>query len=245
MTCPEGGTFFICNDVVPGGFIGCCNTTNACTPQGCGDGGLYGPSVLKSRVLTLIQSVPTGFNNTALNGRVEDGLHDQQCNTARTFYSCELTNPTFWGCCNSNPCGDGICPSDDLMPAYLSSNPADWSFFTDHNASATTTTGLSTAGSSSHIPTASGGALTGGLTAKSKPNVGAIAGGAIGGAIVLIALVIGLWWFLKRKYSRQAEARGPGPAYPEARYSGVPTLVPSNHPGSPTKSKYPHAPVLC
>jgi hypothetical protein len=41
MSCPDGGQFFICTNIVPGGFVGCCNTPDACTAQGCGSGGLY------------------------------------------------------------------------------------------------------------------------------------------------------------------------------------------------------------
>jgi len=228
MTCPSGGTFFICTNQVPGGFVGCCNTSNACTSQGCGSGGL----------------LPAGFDNTALGGAVWKDLHDQQCSTPKTFWSCNDTNPTFWGCCNTNPCNNnGVCPSDDLMPAFLSNNPLDWSFFTENNTSFQSTStsgtvaGLSTATSSSHLPTASGSALTGGLTqSKSSTNVGAIAGGAVGGFLALVALVAGIWWFLKRKSTRQAEARQPEIVYAETRYSGVPTLVPSKYPGSPAKS---------
>jgi len=204
MTCPDGGTFFICTNKVPGGFVGCCNATNACTPQGCGDGGL----------------APAGFDSSALGGTVWNKLHDQNCSTPKTFWSCGSTNPTFWGCCESDPCGTGVCPSGDLTPAFLSDNPADWSFFTEYNVSSQST----------------------GSASKGGTDVGAIAGGAVGGFIFVVALVAGLWWFLKRKYTRQSVAVTSTDLYRKERYSGVPTLVSSNNLGSPAKGTFGSSP---
>jgi len=218
MSCPNGGQFFICTDIVPGGFVGCCNTPDACTAQGCGSGGLE----------------PASFDNTALGGTIWNDLHDQKCDNPPTFYSCNGTNPTFWGCCNSDPChNNGVCPSVDLEPAHLGSNPFDWYFFTVNNASSPSS------GVSTGISTATGSAVLSSMPqSKSSTNVGAIAGGVVGGVILLLAVVAGIWWCMKKRSSRQLEVVEPGNVYAEARYSGVPTLVPSNHPASPKKSAF-------
>jgi len=225
MTCPDGGQFFICTNIVPGGFVGCCNTANACTKQGCGSASLE----------------PAGWDLTALNGTIWNQLSDQKCDMPKTFYSCNLTQPSFWGCCNSDPCrNNGVCPTEDLEPASLGANPFGWNFFTVNNASSQpsgVSTGISMTTGSSNIPTTSDSAVVNGIT-QSSTNVGAIAGGVVGGVILLLAIVAGIWLCRKKRASRQPEAVGPGNVYADNRYSGVPTLVPSNHPGSPRKSLF-------
>jgi hypothetical protein len=175
--------------------------------------------------------MPAGFDNTALGGMVWNSLQDQNCSTHKSFYACNGTQPTFWGCCTSNPCANnGVCPSDNLTAAFLGTNPVAWKFFTD-NGSATT------GGSSVSLPTSTGSRISSDVTqSKSSTNVGAIAGGAVGGFLVLVAVIAGLWWCKGRMSRRKIEAREPLMGSTEARYSTAPTLVPSNHPGSPTKS---------
>jgi len=80
-----------------------------------------------------------------------------------------------------------------------------------------------------------GGTAGANMENKKSSNVGEIVGGALGGFVVLVAVLVGLWWCVKR--SRRRREAGEQPIQvPEMRYSAAPTLVPSDYLGSPTKS---------
>ncbi|USW50389.1 hypothetical protein Slin15195_G037080 [Septoria linicola] len=167
-----------------------------------------------------MSSTPRNLVATSFSTAEYGDFSDQQCDGG-LFYTCSATSPPFWGCCQSNPCTSGACPANDLSPAFLSGNPLLAAPFLALNgsvsASTTSSAGASSASSTSTSSpstlstlTTSGSASTStspaaspstteAATSQSSSNTGAIAGGAVSGGAVLVALILGLVWLLRRR----------------------------------------------
>ncbi|KAM7192213.1 hypothetical protein V8F33_008487, partial [Rhypophila sp. PSN 637] len=105
ITCPYGGSFFICEHNTTE-FIGCC-TIDPCA----GGTGTCPQKNLR----------PTSFARSHF-----DDILPLNCNNEKgssIWYTCNFTSPPFLGCCKSDPC-NALCPQADLVPAVLSTDTA-------------------------------------------------------------------------------------------------------------------------
>ncbi|KAM7218893.1 hypothetical protein V8F06_005773 [Rhypophila decipiens] len=126
------------------------------------------------------------------------------------WYTCAANNPPFMGCCYSNPCTAGQCADANLTAARLIDEPVIRADF------------LRDAGAIE--PSSSSKGLSG----------GAIAGiviGVLGG----IALVVGAWWYMRRRKQKQAAEKSPQSS------DGLGL----NHSPNPNSSHFTHSPHHC
>ncbi|KAF5646847.1 hypothetical protein F52700_1755 [Fusarium sp. NRRL 52700] len=102
LTCPYGGTFYICADD-PDRFIGCC-TINPCGAR---------------KGLCLDHSL----RSASFNATLQHEFLPQACindNVDVSWYTCVGEALPFLGCCAIDPCLRGVCPQRDLRAAKLS-----------------------------------------------------------------------------------------------------------------------------
>ncbi|KAL1854467.1 hypothetical protein Daus18300_011388 [Diaporthe australafricana] len=105
LSCPYGGTFYICKDA-KSQFLGCC------TEDPCAGGTGYCP-----------QSALRYSNYSQDSYR---SIPQENCVAPRnesSWYTCSSAVPPFMGCCASNPCSNEGCPEDDLLAARLDDDP--------------------------------------------------------------------------------------------------------------------------
>lgn len=123
------------------------------------------------------------------------------------WYTCINPTPPFLGCCYSNPCGDG-CPQVNISAARLPDEASTREIFlTNSNAKQDS-------------------------QKSSKLSGGAIAGIVIG-AVAVIAVLIGAYWFLRRKkQSKTSLENVPQSAggIEQSEYKGSPNPGYSPHP---------------
>ncbi|KAI0450281.1 hypothetical protein F5B21DRAFT_508345 [Xylaria acuta] len=175
LSCPVGGSFYICQDLSTR-FIGCCDV-DPCTPEL--DGRCPTPNLFDatfsaaSGVQFLPQSCTDPFNSSI-------------------WYTCVNSRPPFLGCCTNNPCNNG-CLAGHLVPATLSEDPANAGQFMSPKT-ATTTTG------SSPSPTATSDEAG----ESSSKRIGIIVGTSLAGVVILL-LVIGAYLWVKRREEAQGE----------------------------------------
>jgi hypothetical protein len=167
LSCPSGGKFYICQsqqDQSKPDFIGCC-AEDPCSTGKCPSASLQ----------------PASFSESAY-----EKLPRQDCDDPRSvnaWYTCLIDGKApFMGCCSVNPCSVGSCPRANLLPAKLSSNPADRTRFL--NPSGTSNTPVPSPSPSNPSD----------INGKGGLGAGTIAGIAVGAA-VLVVMVIGftLW----------------------------------------------------
>lgn len=216
LSCPRGGTFYICIDSATE-FIGCCNS------DPCVNGG-------KCPARDLVLS--------SFSLDVYPDIKQQDCDVAagsNDWYTCKNEGKgtfPFIGCCASNPCeeGDGLCPKDNLVPAKLSKDAPARAFFEKRASSATPSPSASSAPESG-----SGGGL----------GTGAIAGIAVGAAVALGLLIAVIWrcgWHARKRNERRrpkwdAAAQA---GHPEMGFASTPQS-PSAH--EPSRSPAPYDPA--
>jgi hypothetical protein len=169
LTCPAGGTFYVCAEAVHR-FIGCCGV-DACLPNGCPAGQLQATSFSASTPLA----------------------PDQECNAGQ-FYTCADTKPSFWGCCMTNPCTAGECAATDLAGAMLSSNPALAAPYL--RGSPAQSLNSSTGTSSSSAP-ASGSESP--SDHHQKAPISAIIGASLGAFFLALLCFIGIYFIFRRR----------------------------------------------
>jgi len=111
-TCPEGGSFYVCDDK-PTKFLGCC-TVNPCKTD---DG------VCPDDNLTYTSYDKFSHNN----------IGAQSCQSDRPevqWWTCGALDQPFMGCCSVNPCErDEGCPADSIYAAKLSDDENDAAVF--------------------------------------------------------------------------------------------------------------------
>ncbi|KAB5523895.1 hypothetical protein GE09DRAFT_483272 [Coniochaeta sp. 2T2.1] len=187
LSCPSGGSFYICQNNKTE-FIGCC------TIDPCRDGSGSCPQ--------------ENVRSSSFSADSYDVIAPQDC-AADTglWYTCKFNKPPFLGCCASNPCQSGACPTEDLVPAKLSTDPDFRDGFlgtATNSTSASTTTSIPTSGSS-NIPTATPlAATTGG-----RLTTGTMVGISVGVVIVVLLLIAGCTFVFRRGYhARKRKERG-------------------------------------
>ncbi|KAF4497729.1 hypothetical protein FAGAP_6087 [Fusarium agapanthi] len=152
LSCPYGGSFYICEDDDTQ-FIGCCVNDPCGRNNGtCPDGDL--------RAIT--------FDSDKYSQ-----LPQQDCDNSQgidNWYSCAHTEPPFLGCCSQNACSSE-CPRAKLVPAKLSevdNNRLNFLHPSQSQSSATSSvseTASTTASSSSVVDANEGDGLGAGATA--------------------------------------------------------------------------------
>jgi hypothetical protein len=170
-SCPPGSAFSTCSRGSKVPFFGCCNSKVDPCEQGCVGNSLQ----------------PAAYDPEHSN------FTDQSCNGSGLFYTCSDSKPTFVGCCTTDPCqSPNLCPFSSLQAVIR----------TTFNASSITS-GFPTTGSvpsskpSSDVSTANTLAQSTGQHDLAPRVIAGIAGGA-GGA--LLALGIGLFFCLRRRW---------------------------------------------
>ncbi|KAK4214628.1 hypothetical protein QBC37DRAFT_461263 [Rhypophila decipiens] len=193
--CPDPkGSFIVC-DNANGSFLGC--VSNDQVPCNAKIGGHVDHKYL----------LPSSFDKAKYAGiPVQDCDHPSG---SQLWYVCQNNKVPFMGCCKSNPCNGNGCPSDDLIPAKLSSFPpnrAPFLVYEGDNAGTTTTgTTSSAAGPSS---TASSAAATPTHTTAPTGQSGGVSGAMIGGILggVAALVIFGAVVFWKMRKRQQAGA---------------------------------------
>ncbi|KAI1333541.1 hypothetical protein F5Y15DRAFT_342623 [Xylariaceae sp. FL0016] len=229
LTCPSGGTFYICQDS-PVQFLGCCDVDPCGDLEGaCPSASLYA----------------AGFNASMYSEIPAEACSSQDPSEDAAWYTC-ASGDTFLGCCTSNPCANGSeCPSDDLVAAQLDSDTKNASpFLTSAVPSATSTSSSVATTSVSQTQTASASvtATPAASAQSSSQSQSATIGGAVGGSMgALVILGIIAFFFLRYRRRRRHDNDGPdcvegtkGPQPPWSPYQdsfhSSPTLI---QPGSP------------
>lgn len=183
LSCPSGGTFYICQDSDIE-FLGCC-TVDPCA----GGSGVCPGSDLR---------------NSSFSFDHYEDIPAQSCSDSKAlWFTCRDLNPPFLGCCSVNPCSTGACPEGDLYPAELSSNSAARGVFLTSATSTSTPSNTKTASSATSSSTE---VSAGGSRISLSP--GAIAGIAVGTAVLVLAIVVGCVYTFKRgRYSSRKKDR--------------------------------------
>ncbi|KAM7192706.1 hypothetical protein V8F33_008167 [Rhypophila sp. PSN 637] len=197
--CPDPkGSFIVC-DNANGSFLGC--VSNDQVPCNAKIGGHVDHKYL----------LPSSFDKDKYAGiPVQDCDHPSG---SQLWYVCQNNQIPFMGCCKSNPCNDIGCPSDDLIPAKLSSFPpnrAPFLVYEGDNAGTTTTgsttsaQGLtSTASSAAATPT-----HTSAPTGQSGGVSGAMIGGILGGVAALVIFGAVVFWKMRQRQQAGATRAG-------------------------------------
>lgn len=186
LSCPNGGSFYICEDDDTQ-FIGCCVNDPCGRNNGtCPDGDLRA---------------------TTFNSDKYSQLPQQDCDNSQgvdNWYSCAHTDPPFLGCCSQNACSSG-CPRSRLAPAKLSEvennrlnflHPSQSESSTASSVSATAST---TASSTSTVDANESDGLGTGAAA------GIAVGASVGGLTVLILVAWLFWWKPRQKNKHRRE----------------------------------------
>ncbi|KAI1024557.1 hypothetical protein LB503_007457 [Fusarium chuoi] len=200
LSCPYGGSFYICEDDDTQ-LIGCCVNDPCGRNNGtCPDGDLRAISFDSDKYSQLPR---------------------QDCDNSQgvdNWYSCAHTEPPFLGCCSQNACSSE-CPRAKLVPAKLSKiennrlnflHPSQSQSYTTSSVSETAS---ATASSTSVVDANGDDSLGAGATA------GIAVGASVGGLIVLVLVAWLFWWKPRQKNKHQRE-HGPGYSVPPA----APTL---------------------
>ncbi|KAF5250586.1 hypothetical protein FANTH_4223 [Fusarium anthophilum] len=196
LSCPYGGSFYICEDDDTQ-FIGCCVNDPCGRNNGtCPDGDLRGITFDSDKYSELPR---------------------QDCDNSQgvdNWYSCAHTEPPFLGCCSQNACSSE-CPRAKLVPAKLSeveNNRLNFLHPSQSQSSATSSvseTASTTASSTSAVDANEGDGLGAGATA------GIAVGASVGGLIVLV-LVVWLFWWKPRQKNKHHREQGAGYSVPPA-----------------------------
>ncbi|KAI0506721.1 hypothetical protein F5B22DRAFT_659934 [Xylaria bambusicola] len=211
LTCPSGGSFYICQDSEIQ-FLGCCDV------DPCGSNGGNCPS--------------SSLRPSSFEPKRYSEIQEQNCTSSSKtadWYSCRDSAPSFLGCCTLDACANEGCPGEDLVGAVLSNDIKDKEAF----LSSTTTSSTEIAVTPTSNPTSS-------LTAdpasggSSGAPVAGIVGGVLGGLIAL-GLVI-LAYFLYRRRRRRALSAAPAMASPPPPWSPYQDGFRSPGPVSPPSS---------
>ncbi|EWZ35581.1 uncharacterized protein FOBCDRAFT_322939 [Fusarium oxysporum Fo47] len=186
LSCPNGGSFYICEDDDTQ-FIGCCVNDPCGRNNGtCPDGDLRA---------------------TTFNSDKYSQLPQQDCDNSQgvdNWYSCAHTDPPFLGCCSQNACSSG-CPRSRLAPAKLSEvensrlNFLHPSQSESSTASSVSTTASTTASSTSTVDANESDGLGTGAAA------GIAVGASVGGLTVLILVAWLFWWKPRQKNKHPRE----------------------------------------
>ncbi|KAI3393010.1 hypothetical protein diail_4889 [Diaporthe ilicicola] len=105
LSCPYGGTFYICKDA-KSQFLGCC------TEDPCADGTGYCPQ--------------NALRYSSYSQDSYRSIPQENCvapHNESTWYTCSSAVPPFMGCCASNPCTNEGCPEEDLLAARVDDDP--------------------------------------------------------------------------------------------------------------------------
>lgn len=186
LSCPYGGSFYICEDENTQ-FIGCC------VNDPCGRN---------------IGTCPDGdLRATTFDSDKYSQLPRQDCDNSQgvdNWYSCAHTNPPFVGCCSQNACSSE-CPRAKLVPAKLSeveNNRLDFlhpSQSQSSTASSVSETASTRASNTSAVDADEGDGLGAGATA------GVAVGASVGGLTVLVLVAWLFWWKPRQKNKHQRE----------------------------------------
>lgn len=132
-------------------------------------------------------------------GIVSTNEPNTQCPSTSQWYTCLSTTPTsFQGCCKSNPCQQNGCPTQDLEAAQFKVIPGASSTLQSSTQSSTAT--------STPTHTSTSAAVQPNITAEHSNNTPIIAGVVVGG-VVLIALIICGFLFLKSRRKKEKNAK--------------------------------------
>lgn len=165
LSCPYGGTFFVCENNTTE-FVGCC------TSDPCHDGrGTCSNENLRT----------TSFSHDSFAAIMPQDCSD----SSASWYTCNFTSPPFLGCCKTDPCA-APCVSADLTPAKLSRDVVARSAFLTESLP----TSPQTSGALSTAP-----AATNATEPQQPLSALTIAGYSIGAAalVVLVALCMYVW----------------------------------------------------
>lgn len=190
LSCPSGGDFYICADA-PTLFMGCCGV-DPC-------GGALGGECPRDQLFDASFSASSG-DDILVQGCGADapGFVDSKgVNRGGhgIWYTYSDIHPPFLGCCSNNPCIADSCLDGNLVPAVLSGDSRNATQFELPKMTASTSSALPTAATSSPSATASGAGEGGDST---KLQIGPIVGIALAGVVILL-LVVWLYLWMRRR----------------------------------------------
>ena len=226
VSCPVGGSFYLCADVNYDTFLGCCDA-NPCSGRMCSEDDLS----------------PMGFGEETSPA---PDYPNHSCPYGGLWYTCADNDPPFQGCCDSDPCNGDGCPKSDLRAAGVHTvEVAGGSTFTVPMSSATWIIPSSDDMSLSYITIPTSTSSTQDLTTSSDysyytytspreypletgtstaSRTATIAGGTVA-AVVVLAILLGLACLYYKRRSKKQKASStiaPTPVAPEKDTKSVP-----------------------